>query len=212
MSRLNVKMSVRPYRARSRPTKSERTRAGIKAVVFDMLEAGRFHDSTMEEIAAEAGISRATLYQHFRSRVDLVDAICETFAGNPALIEVKRAVDLPDPIRALDQTVASAIEFWASVDGVLRELYGVVALDPAAAELVRRQREDRRSVMRSIARRLHAARMIRPGVSEGRALDRLMVLTSYETYSELRLAGRSTAQAIREVQQIARELLLAPPA
>jgi hypothetical protein len=39
-------------------------------------------------------------------------------------------------------------------------------------------------------------------------VDRLMVLTSYETYCELRLAGRSTAQTVRDVQEMARELIL----
>src|SRR5215813_11462200 len=115
-------MSTRAYRARSRPSKSQRTRARIQEVVLEMLEAGRFHDSTMEEIAAEAGISRATLYQHFRSRVDLVDAICESFAVNPELIGAKSAVGLDDPLEALNRTVESSMRFWASVDGVLREL------------------------------------------------------------------------------------------
>jgi len=201
-------MSVRAYQARSRPRKSERTRAQITTVVLQMLADGRFHESTMEEIAAEARISRATLYQHFRSRVDLVDTICDTFEVNPALIDVKASVDLPDPLEALPRTIARVVEFWASEDGVLRELYGVVALDPAAAELVRRQREDRRSVLRRLAHRLHVSRATRTGVSEARVLDRLMVITSYETYSELRLAGRSAAQTAHELQQIARELLL----
>lgn len=205
-------MSVRAYRARNRPSKSDRTRSQIQAVVFGMLEEGRFHASTMEEIAAQAGISRATLYQHFRSRVDLVDAICETFAVNPELIGAKSAVDLADPVEALSETIASCIRFWASVDGVLRELYGVVALDPAAAELVTRQREDRRSVLRRLAHHLHRAGVTRAGLSEARVLDRLMVLTSYETYTEMRLAGRSPAQAARELQGIARDMLLAESA
>jgi len=173
-----------------------------------MLGEGRFHESTMEEIALEAGISRATLYQHFRSRLDLVDAICDTFAVNPALVEVKAAVDIPDPLEALAATIDQAMRFWASVDDVLRELHGVVALDPAAAELVRRQYEDRQAVMRRLARHLHAAAPIRPGLSEARILDRLMLLTSYETYSELCLLGRSPAQVTRELQQMADALLL----
>lgn len=201
-------MSGHAYRARSRPTKSERTRAQITAVVLEMLADGRFHSSTMEEIAGRAGISRATLYQHFRSRLDLVDAICETFAVNPSLVGAKSAVDLPAPLEALEHTIDQSMRFWASVDGVLRELYGVVALDPAAAELVRRQREDRRDVLGRLAARLHALGVTRPGLPEARVLDRLMVLTSYETYSELRLAGRSAAETTRELQQIARELLL----
>ncbi len=60
-----------------------------------LLREGRFHESTVEQVAERAGVSRATVYQHFRSRIDLVDAICETFDLNPALIELRGAVLLP---------------------------------------------------------------------------------------------------------------------
>ena len=43
------------------------------------------------------------LYQHFRSRLDLVDAICDTFAANPALLALRDAVELADADQALDR-------------------------------------------------------------------------------------------------------------
>jgi hypothetical protein len=63
--------------------------------------------------------------------------------------------------------------------------------------------------MRHLAHNLAASRASRSGLSEARVADRLMILTSYETYCELRLAGRSAAQTVRDVQQVARELVLA---
>ena len=120
--------------------------------VRDLLREGRFHESTVEQVAEHAGVSRATVYQHFRSRIDLVDAICETFDANPALIELRRAVVLPDPQAALLQTIALAMRFWESEDAILSGLYGVVAIDPAARDLVGRQRADRRREMRRLAR------------------------------------------------------------
>ena len=42
------------------------------------------------------------------------------------------------------------------------------------------------------------------------ALDRLMVLTSYETFSALRLAGRSEQRIIQLLQDSAQALLLDP--
>src|SRR6185503_20352504 len=104
--------ATRAYRARQRPSRSERTRERIMEAVRELLADGSFHVSTMEEVADRAGISRATLYQHFRSRIDLVDAICDTFAVNPALVEIRDAVVLPDPELALRETVALAIRFW----------------------------------------------------------------------------------------------------
>src|SRR4051795_10093096 len=84
---------ARPYRPQRRSTRAEGTRAKIMAAVRELLEEGAFHESTVEEVADRAGISRATLYQHFRSRLDLVDAICDSFEVNPALVEIRQTVE-----------------------------------------------------------------------------------------------------------------------
>ncbi|HEY1593951.1 MAG TPA: helix-turn-helix domain-containing protein [Thermoleophilaceae bacterium] len=203
-------VGAQAYRTRQRGhTRSERTRERIMQAVRELLAEGKFHESTVEEVAERAGISRATLYQHFRSRLDLVDAICDTFAVNPALVEIRDTVELPDAEAALTQTIALAMRFWASEDGVLSQLYGVVAIDPAAHDLVVRQREDRRGELGRLARHLARAGRLRDGVSERDAHDQLMVLTSYETFRELRGAGRSEQRVTRFLQDSARALLLA---
>ncbi len=181
------------------------------AAVRELLAEGSFHEAPVENVAERAGISRATLYQHFRSRVDLVDAICETFAVNPALLELRQTVELPEAEAALAETIALAVRFWASEDDVLRQLYGVQAIDSAARDLVERQRNDRRGEMQRLAANLRAMGRLRPGVGERRALEVLMVLTSYETFRELRLAGLSERQLAKTLQDSARGLLLAPP-
>src|SRR2546425_11180764 len=111
-------MSAHAYRTTRKRGRSEATRERIKGAVRELLAEGTFHESTVEQVAERAGISRATLYQHFRSRVDLVDAICDTFAVNPALIGAKEAVELADPDAALAETIAQSVGFWASEDSV----------------------------------------------------------------------------------------------
>ena len=200
--------ATRSYRSRSRSEGARETRARIVAAVRELLREGRFHESTVEQVAETAGVSRATVYQHFRSRIDLVDAICETFDMNPALMELRRAVVLPDPQAALSQTMGLCVRFWDSEDAILSGLYGVVAIDPAARDLVNRQRADRRREMRRLVRNLHTSRALRPAISAARALDILMVLTSYETYRELREARRSARRLTAELETMARALLL----
>src|SRR3954463_10335275 len=135
-------MSAHAYRTTRKPGRSEATRERIKGAVRELLAEGTFHTSTVEYVADRAGISRATLYQHFGSRLELVDAICETFDANPALLEIRKVVDLPDADAALNETIANTVRFWTSEDTVLAQLYGVAAIDPAAQELVDRQRSD----------------------------------------------------------------------
>jgi len=203
-----LSMSPRAYRARTRPTRSEATRDRIVAAVRALLEEGTFHQSTVEEVADRAGVARATLYQHFGSRLELVDAICETFAANPALLELRTIVELPDAEEALDRTIANSIRFWSSEDPVLRELYGVVAIDPAAQALVDRQRADRRSELERLARNLGRGGHLREGTNERGAVTLLLVLTSYDTFRELREAGLTDRQVAATLQGAARDLLL----
>jgi len=160
----------------------------------------------MEEVARRAGVSRATLYQHFDSRLDLIDAICETFAENPALVELRDLVDDPDADRALDRTIANSVRFWASEDSVLSQIYGVAAIDAAAQSLVDRQRADRRGELERLVRNLdRAGRLQQNG---RRALALLLVLTSYDSFRELRQAGLSVRQVSATLQETARELIL----
>jgi AcrR family transcriptional regulator len=179
------------------------------SAVRELLAEGRFHESSVEQVADRAGISRATLYQHFRSRLELVDEICDTFDVNPALLAIRQTVVLDDAHAALAETVAHCVEFWSTEDSVLRQLYGVAAIDQAAQDLVVRQRSDRRGEMKRLARTLKQARVLRVGVTEAKALTVLMLLTSYDGYRELREAGLSDREVAKTLQDVARTQLLA---
>ena len=209
MSRLDV-MTYRPHRGRGRSRRAQETRERIKSTVRELLADGSFHAASVEEVAERAGVARATLYQHFRSRLELVDAICETFDENPALLQLRRTVELADADGALSDTIALTVRFWSSEDLVLRQLYDVAAVDPAAQDLVDRQRSDRRGEYERLVRNLDRAGRLRPEVGRQRALNLLLVLSSYDTYRELCAANVSERQAVRLLQETARELLLRP--
>jgi AcrR family transcriptional regulator len=197
-------MSTRPY-VRRPNARSRATRRRINDAVRELLAEGSFHTSTMEEVAERAGVSRATLYQHFGSRLDLVDAVCEGFAENPALARLRETVELPDADKALDETIANTVAFWSSEHDVLRNLYDVAAVDPAAQELVERQRDDRRGEYERLVRTL--ARAGRLGVPRTQALTVLLLLSSYDAYRELRDEGLSDRRATALLQDSARRLL-----
>lgn len=200
--------TARAYRARQRPKRSEQTRERIVQAVRELLAEGVFHESTMEQVADRAGISRAALYQHFDSRLGLVDAICDTFAVNPSLLAVRKAVAFDDFAGAIEGVIENSIGFWASEEAVLEQLYGVAAIDPSARDLVDRQRADRRQELETFARRLRRAGKLRDGLSERQALARLMVLTSFETYRELGEVGLSLRDRVKTLTDMAQTELL----
>ena len=199
-------MTGRAYRSRAGSDRSGETRRRIVAAVRELLAEGTFHTSPVEEVAERAGVSRATLYQHFRSRLGLVDAMCETFDENPALVRLRQIVEQPGPA-ALDETIAETVRFWSSEDPILQQLYGVAAVDPAAQALVARQRADRRRECDRLVRNLERAHVLRGG--RERALTLMLVLSSYETFRELKEAGLSDRKAVATLQDAARDLLLA---
>jgi AcrR family transcriptional regulator len=154
-------------------------------------------------------VARATVYQHFGSRLGLVDAICETFDANPALKRLRETVELENHDAALRETIANTVRFWSSEDAVLTELYGVVSIDPAARELVDRQRRDRRSELGRLVRHLRETGRLRAGMGEEEAVAILLVVTSYETFRELALTGISDRKLTATLQAMAGTLLLA---
>jgi AcrR family transcriptional regulator len=180
------------YRVRGRNKRSQQTRERIMSAVRALLEEGSFHESTVEQVADRAGVSRATLYQHFGSRLDLVDAICDSFAVNPALIAIRAAEDL-------DELIASTVRFWASEDAILAQLYEAAAIDPAANDFVARQRTDRRGEVERVMRLV--------GRTDKRSLALVMTLTSYETFRELRRAGLKDRQLTELLKETARAQL-----
>jgi AcrR family transcriptional regulator len=187
----------RGYRARRRSTRAEATRAKIVAAVGELLAEGTFHEATVDQVAERAGIARATLYQHFRSRLELVDAVCDTFAQSPALIAIRQSIVEAEPSRALTDTIRHSVTFWSSGDAAFAQLYGVTAIDPAAQDFVDRQRSDRRSELERLVGRLRSAGLLRDGLTDRKALAELMLLTSYGTFLELRHAGLSDREIAR---------------
>lgn len=186
----------RAYRPRRRSARAGETRRRIVAAARELLEEGAFHEARVEEVAVRAGVSRATLYGHFHSRLDLVDALCDTFADNPALRERAEAA-------GVDEAITASVRLWSSDGAALAQLYGVAAIDGAARELADRQRAERWADMERLVERSHTS-----GKARGRrAVEVLMVLTSYETYRELREAGVSERDVTQALQESARALL-----
>lgn len=197
----------RVYRQRRRAESTARTRAQIMDVVRRLLEEGTFHGASVEEIARFAGVSRATLYQHFGSRFGLVDAICESFSENPSMVAIQASPDVADPREAATLMIGEATRFWASEESLHRHLYGLAEIDESAADFVERQTADRRSVVERIVQRAADAGALRDGVSEAQARATLLVLTSFHTFEELRAAGLTLKQVERFVVSRTQELL-----
>ena len=166
-----------------RKRRAPESRSRVMGAVRELLQEGAFHESTVEQVAARAGVSRATVYQQFGSRVGLVDAICDSLD----LSAVKSSPDIPTLLRR-------TTDFWAREETLLAQLYDAAAVDPAAREFVTRQTRDRYQHL--------------PHWVDSRGVPILGVLTSFETYVELRRrAGLSQRQVVAHLQRAAAQLI-----
>jgi AcrR family transcriptional regulator len=201
-------MPSRVYRTgRGRPGAAE-TRERILRAVRDLLAEGRFHETTVEEIAARAGVARSTLHLHFGSRMGLVDAICELLGGAGEYAEIKSSLELSDPADALRSVLSPAVRFWAAEEDLHRSLYGLAEIDPAARAFVDRQTSGRRADLRRLSKRLHDAGRLRPTLHVDDALALLLVATSFATFDELRRNAKLTPSAVEQaIARVATVLL-----
>jgi len=120
---------VQPLRVR-RLARAERREQILDAATRAFARTG-FSSTSLEDIAAEAGVSHVILYRHFDSKSDLYRAVleraCTRLAENVGLdnfdegsiaLLVHAAADDPDGFRLLFRHAAREPEFRDVIDGI----------------------------------------------------------------------------------------------
>lgn len=92
-------------RPRGRPRDPEVER-GILTAALDVFADGGFEKFSVESVATRAGVAKASIYRRFPSRVDLIVAMCQTYApvAAPAIDTGSLAGDLVELIGFLTET------------------------------------------------------------------------------------------------------------
>ena len=167
-----------------------------------------FHTATMEELAAAAGVSRATVFNRFGSKLGVLQALFERGMEGPEMQAIADALAIEDPVAALEAVIDAACAIWEAYDAVHLQLQAVGTLEPDAATLVDRQREQQRAEIEGLIRRLARAGRLRPGMSQTRATATLHMLTSLESFVWLRREyGLSLRQTRETITELARSML-----
>jgi AcrR family transcriptional regulator len=173
-----------------------------------LMRDDRFHSATMDEIAAAGGVSRATVFNRFGSKLGLLQALFTRATESPEMEAIHEALAIEDPVASLEALIGAVCATWEAHGYIHEQLQAIVVLEPDASAPLEKHRGEQRRDLQGLIRRLARADRLRPGLGEARATAALHMLTSLESFLWLRrqhdLSLRQTRQTIAE---LARTLL-----
>ncbi|MBA2526628.1 MAG: helix-turn-helix transcriptional regulator, partial [Pyrinomonadaceae bacterium] len=141
---------------------------------------------TVEDVAARAGVSRLTVYNHFESKAGLLEALAWSLFERADISLVRHARKDPDVTVALRGFVAANAQFLSSFGAQGRAILSAASLDPELRAVVdATYNSGRRAAIVELVERVDDAGRLRPGWSRDRAVASLMVLTSLEAFATL---------------------------
>jgi AcrR family transcriptional regulator len=197
-------MGTRPYTAsvrRGRPESVDRVLEAAERLIRD----DAFHSATMEEIAAAAGVSRATVFNRLGSKLGVLQALFTRAEQSPEAQAIYEALAIDDPVASLEAVIGAACAVWETHGYVHEQLQAIVVLEPEASAPVERHRAEQLRDLQGLTRRLARAGHLRPGLGQARATATLQMLTSLESFLWLRrqhgLSLRQTRETIAELAQ-----------
>ena len=159
---------------------------------------------TLLDIAARAGVSRTTLYRHFASVTELLDAVGADLLARARFDRLLAALELDDPIDALRQVTIAGTAIWAIDTTLVRNLILLARAQPEAVPVIDQLERGRVTAMERLAARLHRAGRLRDGLARAQAVDLLVVVTAFAAWDELVTArNRSAATATAAIVDLA---------
>src|SRR5262245_3129235 len=111
------------------PTRRElvrATRARILEAAARLMRERGVNGFSMDVLAKEAGVARATVYEHFRSKRAVLDELAS--ASTRTLTLDSRAAASTDPLTALRDMLGAVCRHWEENGATVRELRSLVAV------------------------------------------------------------------------------------
>lgn len=116
-------------------------REAILAAALDAFAAGGYNETSLEDVAERAGISKALIYEHFSSKRDLFQALLDTYVGELMERVVGTIVAAEPGEERLREGVAAFLAYVEERREAWRMLVRNVA-DPEIAALLERLRHE----------------------------------------------------------------------
>ena len=188
--------SKRRYDSSRRRAQAEATRNDILAAAQRLFERHGYAATTMEAIAAEAGVALKTVYVAFETKSGLLRALWNhLLRGGQDDVPIgeqrwyRQLVAEPDAERQIRMTARNSRVVKVRIAGVLEVIRSAAPLDPDIAGLWRRIQSDFHANQGVIVQSLQAKGALRPGLGAERATDILWTL-NHPSVWQLLVDGR----------------------
>ena len=173
----------RSYHSPRRQQQAAATRQAILEAAQRLFERRGYPATTMEQVAAEAGVALKTVYLAFTTKSGLLRALWDLrLKGDQAEAAVaerpwyREVVEEPDPERQLRGNARNARLVKERIAGVLKILRSAAPVDPDAEALWHLIQTDFYDNQRVIVESLKARQALRPGLDVAQASDILWTL------------------------------------
>ena len=173
----------RAYHSPRRREQAAVTRAQILAAAQRLFELDGYGATTMNAIAAEAGVAQKTVYLAFESKSGVLRALWNRVlrgddddAPVAARDWYRETLAEPDPERQLQLNARNARRVKQRAGAVLEIIRSAASADPAIGALWQRIQDEFHANQRAIVDSLAARGALRPGLSADAAGDLLWTL------------------------------------
>ncbi len=206
----------RRYDSSRRRAQAETTRRDILDAAQRLFERQGYATTTMEAIAAEAGVALKTVYVAFETKSGLLRALWNHLLrggrDDVPVAEQQRFREIlaePDPEQQLRVTVRNSVVVKQRIGGVVEVIRSAATIDPDIGELWRRIQDEFHANQRVIVESLAAKGALAPGLDVERAADILWTLNHPNVWQLLvRERGWTPDQFERWFAETARAQLL----
>lgn len=113
----------------------DQRRAQLLTLATELFTQRGFQATSMDDIAAAAGVTKPVLYQHFSSKEDLYSVVVET-TGERLLAAVEALADAPGDTAARIQRAMTSFYELVRTDNTLRLFTGHEVVSPAVQQRV----------------------------------------------------------------------------
>lgn len=206
----------RPYRSTLRDEQSRVTRRRIVDAGAELFVESGYGPTTVDAIAARAGVSRRTVFTSVGSKADILKLAFDwTLAGDDEPVAIaarpatQRLMQAVDPVEVLEPWIAMNAVIAERIATLYWVLLAAADADPDVAGLLATTDAQRLEGARQVVGRLVELGGLRPGLTVEEAAAALDVLIDPMTYRRfVGVHGLTTEMYTRRLQAIATAVTL----